>query len=98
MSIASAQRGDSTSEAEVTHISKHGIWLMLAERELFMPFTHFPWFRSASIAAIQDVQWQHARHLYWPQLDIDVAVESIEYPERFPLVAQAQAGAPANRP
>ena len=29
------------------------------------------------------------RHLYWPELDIDLAVESIEQPERFPLVAKA---------
>lgn len=88
MSNVSAPPGSNTSEAEVTHISKHGIWLLLGERELFMSFQHFPWFRSASLAAVQDVQWPHARHLYWPQLDVDVAVESIEFPERFPLVAQ----------
>ena len=98
MSIASAQHGSSTSEAEVTHISKHGIWLMLGERELFMPFAHFPWFRDASVAAVQNVEWQHARHLYWPQLDVDVSVESIEHPERFPLIAHAQPGTPAGRP
>ncbi len=87
MSIASVPRGSSTSEAEVTHISKHGLWLMLGERELFMSFAHFPWFRDATVSAVQEVQWPHARHLYWPQLDVDVSVESIEDPERFPLVA-----------
>jgi len=88
MSIASAQPGISTSEAEVTHISKHGIWLLLGERELFMSFEQFPWFRNASLAAVQDVQWPQVHHLYWPQLDIDLAVESIERPEQFPLVAK----------
>lgn len=88
MSTASVPLGTSTSEAEVTHISKHGIWLLLGDRELFMSFDNFPWFRSASVGAIQDVQWLHARHLYWPQLDIDLAVESIEKPEQFPLVAK----------
>lgn len=78
----------STSETEVTHISKHGIWLLLGERELFMSFEHFPWFRNASVGAIQDVQRPQPMHLYWPQLDIDLAVESLEYPERFPLVAK----------
>ncbi len=87
MSSVSARPGTSTSEAEVTHISKHGIWLLLGERELFMSFEHFPWFRTASLAAVQDVEWPHQRHLYWPQLDVDVSVESIEFPERFPLVA-----------
>lgn len=87
MRTASAAAGSSTLEAEVTHISKHGVWLLLGERELFMAFEHFPWFREASVAAVQDVQWQHARHLYWPQLDVDLSVESIEHPERFPLIA-----------
>ena len=88
MSIASASLGTNTSEVEVTHISKHGIWLLLGDRELFLPFEHFPWFRDASVGAIQDVQWPHARHLYWPQLDIDLAVESLERPEQFPLVSK----------
>ena len=87
MSTASAPLGTNTLEAEVTYISKHGIWLLLGDRELFMSFEHFPWFRRAAIGAIQDVQWPHPRHLYWPQLDIDLAVESIEKPEQFPLVA-----------
>lgn len=88
MSNVSAPLGNNTSEAEVTHISNHGIWLMLGEREMFMSFEHFPWFRSASLAAVQDVQRPSSRHLYWPQLDVDVAVESIEFPERFPLVSK----------
>jgi hypothetical protein len=29
-------------------------------------------------------------HLYWPDLDIDLAVESIEHPERYPLVSRAR--------
>jgi hypothetical protein len=27
-------------------------------------------------------------HLYWPDLDIDLAVESIRHPEQFPLVSR----------
>jgi hypothetical protein len=27
-------------------------------------------------------------HLYWPDLDVDLAVESIRNPERFPLVSR----------
>jgi hypothetical protein len=30
-------------------------------------------------------------HLYWPGLDVDLAVESIRHPEHFPLVSQADA-------
>jgi hypothetical protein len=71
----------------VTHISRHGLWLLLGEREFFMSFAHFPWFKNASVAAVQNIEWQHERHLYWPELDVDISVESIEHPERFPLIA-----------
>ena len=89
MNNVSAPLGNNTLDAEVTHISKQGIWLLLKDSELFMSFTDFPWFRHAPVAAIHDVEWLNARHLYWPQLDIDVSVESIEHPENFPLMTDA---------
>ncbi len=80
--------GLDTSEVEVTGISKHGLWLFLGERELFLPFRDFPWFRQAAVSAVLNVERPHAQHLYWPDLDVDLAVESIEHPERFPLVSK----------
>jgi hypothetical protein len=71
-------------------VSAHGFWLFVGARELFVPFEQFPWFRDASIRAITNVQLPSPHHLYWPDLDIDLAVESIEYPEKYPLVSQAQ--------
>jgi hypothetical protein len=37
-------------------------------------------------------------HLYWPDLDVDLAVESIEHPERFPLVSRAPSSSSRRRP
>ena len=88
--MPSATLGRSTSPAEVTNVSTHGFWLFVGARELFVPFQQFPWFRDASIRAITNVQLPSPHHLYWPDLDIDLAVESIEYPEKYPLVSQAQ--------
>jgi hypothetical protein len=87
MSNKSATLGKSTSGPEVTHISPHGVWLLLENRELFMPFEQFPWFRHATVESIQHVERPHASHLYWPQLDIDLAIESIEHPDRYSLVS-----------
>jgi len=82
--------GTSTSEAEVTQISKHGIWLLLHEKEHFLSFENFPWFKNAPVSAIHNVELLNEQHLYWPDLDLDLdlAVESIEHPDRFPLVAK----------
>jgi hypothetical protein len=75
---------------EVTNVSPHGFWLFVGERELFVPFKEFPWFREASVREITNVQLPSAHHLYWPDLDIDLAVESLEHPEKYPLVSKAQ--------
>lgn len=80
--------GTSTSEVEVTQISKHGIWLLLADQEYFLSFDNFPWFKDAAVSTIQNVGLLSATHLYWPDLDVDLDVESIDHPERFPLVAR----------
>ncbi len=77
--------GIATSEAEVTNISKHGFWLFLGDRELFLPFEEFPWFRNAPVGSILKVERPQPHHLYWPDLDIDLSVESIEDPESYPL-------------
>lgn len=77
--------GSGTSAAEVTHISQHGVWVLLDAEELLLPFNEFPWFKSATIAQVQDVQWPSPDHLYWPQLDIDLSVASIRDPSAFPL-------------
>jgi hypothetical protein len=80
--------GADTLEVEVTNVSKHGFWLLLGAEELFVPFAEFPWFKDASIAKLLRVERPQAHHLYWPDLDIDLAVDSIRHPERFPLVSR----------
>ncbi len=87
--MKSARRGRSTSKAEVANVSSHGIWLLVSNREHFLPFEDFPWFREASIAAVLDVELVSHGHLYWPKLDVDLALESIDHPERFPLVSRS---------
>jgi hypothetical protein len=64
--------------------------LFIDETELFVPFTDFPWFKEASIAELTRVELPSPHHLYWPDLDIDLAVDSIQHPERYPLVSTAQ--------
>jgi hypothetical protein len=80
--------GTSTLAVEVTHVSKHGLWLLLGDEELLLPFTEFPWFKDATIEQLCDVDWPSPDHLYWPQLDVDLSIESIRHPERFPLVSK----------
>ena len=89
--MTSAAHGVSTSPVEVTNISQHGFWVLVKDEELFLPFSEFPWFRDVSIGKILHVELPSANHLYWPELDIDLAVDSIRHPEQFPLVSRVVA-------
>ncbi len=73
---------------EVTNISRHGFWLLLGDEVLLLPFEQFPWFRSATVEQITHVERPSPDHLYWPSLDVDLAVASIRDPEAFPLVSR----------
>jgi hypothetical protein len=88
MSLSS--HGNNASAVEVTNISPHGIWILSNERELFLPYEEFPWFRGKRARCVRNVREISSGHCFWPDLDVDLTVESIEHPERFPL----QAGSP----
>src|SRR5207249_10602584 len=95
--MRSARLGKNISAVEVTNVSQHGFWLLLAGRELFVPFEYFPWFREVPIGQLVQVELPRPHHLYWPDLDLDLAVESIEHPEHLPLVSKARAKPPLQR-
>lgn len=81
--------GNITSAVEVTHISAHGVWLLLGDEELHLPFNQFPWFKQSTVEQITQVERPTPDHLYWPLLDVDLSVNSIRRPSDFPLTAKA---------
>ncbi len=86
----SLARGKNTSVAEILNISAFGVWLLVEEKEYFASYKDFPWFRDAKVSEILTVEVPSPGHLYWPLLDVDLAVESLESPEKFPLVAKVK--------
>ena len=83
--------GTVTLGGEVTHVSTHCFWLLLGDGELALPFSEFAWFKKATIEQLCEVQRLSEDHLYWPQLDVDLSVESIRQPESFALVPRSAA-------
>ncbi|MDH3458585.1 MAG: DUF2442 domain-containing protein [Gemmatimonadota bacterium] len=78
--MPSEPRRASTSPVEVGAVGKTGFWLYIDDRELYLPFDWFPWFRNVTIDALTTIERPSSNHLYWPELDVDVAVAFIEYP------------------
>lgn len=82
------KHGETTSVPEVTNIDSRGFWLFVDGRELYLDYSNFPWFLDAPVKKIIDVKRECDGSLHWPQLDVDLTIEMIEHPERFPLKAK----------
>jgi hypothetical protein len=89
--MKSARHGSNTSAAEVVQVTSHGLWILLEPpgRELYLPFSCFPWFKDATIRQLSHIEMERPGMLRWPDLDVDLDVDRIEHPERYPLVARA---------
>ncbi len=86
--MKSSALGNNILATEITHISSHGIWLLAHDKELFLSYEEFPWFKDQPVKSIINVTEQGEDHFYWPDIDIDLTTELIEHPERFPLKAK----------
>ena len=84
--MTSSTLGASTSQVEVTNIDRFGFWILVEDKEYFLPHEDFPWFRNATVDQILDVQLLHGDHLHWPTLDVDLCLDSLAQPEAFPLI------------
>jgi hypothetical protein len=78
--------GKSTATVEICNISGQGIWILVAQKEYFLPYSDFPWFKDATVAEITEVKLLHGHHLYWPSIEVDLELDCIENVEKYPLV------------
>ena len=81
--------GNHTSEVEILNVSQHGIWIWIHGKEYFMDYDIFPWFKKAKLEQVFDVTLLNQTHLFWKSLDIDLELESIQNPEKYPLSSKA---------
>jgi len=84
--MKSSTLGTNTSQVEVTNIDRFGFWLLISDKEYFLSYDNFPWFCKATVEQILAVELLHEKHLHWPDLDVDLSLDSLEQPEAFPLI------------
>jgi len=80
-----SQRCGKDISASVENITPFGIWLFVKEKEYFLSYTDYPYFKNHSLNSIQNVQLLHGYHLYWPELDVDLEIDNLENPKKYPL-------------
>ena len=82
-------RVQTAPDVGVENVSQHGFRIFIGDRETYVSFADFPWFEQASIKEITTVELPSPHHLYWPELDVDLAVDSLDHPDRYPLVSRS---------
>jgi hypothetical protein len=81
--MSSSAHGINTSATEVTHVSSHGIWLLSGGHKHFLPYEEFPWFKEAPIGKVLNIEEVSPGHFHWPDLDIDLGIDTIETPRNI---------------
>ena len=69
----------------VENITPFGIWLFVNKKEFFLSYKEYPFFKNETLHSIQNVRLIQGYHLYWPELDVDLEIDNLENPEKYPL-------------
>ena len=77
--------GIDTSHSEVTNITQTGFWLLVDDKEYFVPFTDYSAFNEATVEQIYRVKRIGPGSFYWEELDIDIELGALAEPEKYPL-------------
>jgi hypothetical protein len=87
MKMKSEPHGINTS-AKVLEVTPHGLWLFAKGEEHFLSFEAFPWFKDAAVSAVFNVEEQGQDGFCWPDLDVDLSMDGIKHPDKYPLKAK----------
>jgi Protein of unknown function (DUF2442) len=82
--MRSVKSGTSTL-VSVENITSFGIWLFVKGKEYFLSYQEYPYFQDQTLKSIQNVKLLHDLHLHWPELDVDLEIDNLENPEKYPL-------------
>lgn len=72
--------------ANVLMINSQGLLLSVYGQDYFLSYNRVPWMREASINEVLDVRMSGRNAIEWPLLDVDLEIDSLRHPERYPLL------------
>ena len=76
----------SNTSVSVLMINAQGIMLSVLGNDYFLSYNRIPWMQDAPVRSVLNVQMSGSRAIEWPDLDVDLEIESLRHPERYPLV------------
>ena len=85
MQTNSRNNSKSTS-VSVLMINAQGIMLSVLGNDYFISYNRIPWMQDAPIRSVLNVQMSGPAAIEWPDLGVDLEIDSLRHPERYPLV------------
>jgi len=86
IAMKSLRRGSNISKVEIQGISNHGIWIYVDGEEYFLSYSSYPWFLNARVEQVYNVEFLFGGQLRWPDLDVDLELDALKHPEKYPWV------------
>ena len=81
-----SENNTSNTSVSVLMINGQGIMITVGGLDYFLSYNRIPWMREASIKDVLNVQMCGDEAIEWPALDVDLEIESLRHPERYPLL------------
>lgn len=72
--------------ASVLMINSQGVMLSVLGNDYFISYNRIPWLKDARISDVLNIEISGRSAITWPALDIDLEIESLKHPERYPLL------------
>jgi hypothetical protein len=82
----SLNQNTSDTLVSVLMINAQGIMISVKGNDYFLSYNRIPWMKDASIRNVLNVKLEGRDAISWPDLDVDLEIESLRHPERYPLV------------
>ncbi|WP_297901203.1 DUF2442 domain-containing protein [uncultured Parabacteroides sp.] len=60
--------------------------LSVLERDYFLSYNRVPWLKEARISNVLNVRMARRNAIEWPELNVDLEIESLKHPERYILI------------
>ena len=83
-----SKNNSSNTSASVLMINAQGIMLSICGHDYFLSYNRIPWMQDAPIRSVLNVQMSGPEAIEWPDLDVDLELDSLRHPARYPLVIQ----------
>ena len=81
-----SKNNTNNTSVSVLMINGQGIMISVCGQDYFLSYNRIPWMRDASINDVLNIQMCGNEAIEWPALNVDLEIDSLRHPERYPLL------------